>query len=110
MQSLKKIKLTTKRGYLLDVFERDSITREMQNKGEYDSNTLNSLSDVLTAIQPQVSLDVGANVGNHSVLIAKFSAKLIAFEQVKFVFEALQNNLIQNNLANALAVNFGLSK
>lgn len=109
MQSLKKIKLTTKRGYLLDVFEGDSITREMQKKGEYDSNTLNSLSDVLTSIQPHVSLDVGANVGNHSVLIAKLSAKLIAFEPVKFVFEALQKNLLQNNLVNALAVNFGLS-
>lgn len=109
MQPLKKIKLTTKRGYLLDVFEGDSITREIQNKGEYDSNTLNSLMDVLTAIQPRVCLDVGANVGNHSVLIAKLSKKLIAFEPVKFVFEALQNNLLQNHLDHASAVNFGLS-
>ncbi len=109
MQTPNKINLTTKRGYILNAFEGDSITREIQKKGEYDTNTLNSLSDVLGAIKPQTSLDVGANIGNHSLVIAKYSRNLIAFEPVKFIFDVLEGNFLLNQLKNAKAINCGLS-
>ncbi len=109
MKNLRTIQIKTKRGFILDAFEGDSITQEIQKKGEYDANTLDSLAEVLAAIQPQTSLDVGANIGNHALLISRFSKKLIAFEPVKFIFEVLQRNLEQNEIANTTVVNYGLS-
>jgi FkbM family methyltransferase len=109
MKNHHEINITTKRGYSLNCIEGDTITKAIQANGEYDTNTLDSLADILGKIRPNISLDVGANIGNHAVLIAKYSEKLIAFEPVKFVYDLLQSNLSQNCPANTLAVNKGLS-
>lgn len=109
MQKRNIIQLTTKRGFTLNAFEGDSITREVQKKGEYDTNTLDALSDILAKIQPNISLDVGANIGNHALVIAEHSKKVVAFEPVTFVFEVLKSNVKQNNLSNIVPVNLGLS-
>lgn len=103
------ITLTTKRNFVLDAFEGDAITQEIQASGEYDTNTLNSLVDILTKIQPTISLDVGANIGNHSVLMAQLSKHVIAFEPVSFIYEVLKKNLAQNQRLNVTAHNLGLS-
>lgn len=109
MQKLNIIQLTTKRGFNLNAFEGDSITREAQQKGEYDSNTLDSISEILATIGPNISLDVGANIGNHALVIAKYSAKVLAFEPVNFVFDVLQSNIKHNHANNITAENLGLS-
>ncbi|ABE49032.1 FkbM family methyltransferase [Methylobacillus flagellatus] len=103
------VKLTTKRGKVLSAFEGDAITQEIQKKGEYDSNILNSLADVLGDIKPETSLDIGANIGNHALVIADYSRHLIAFEPVDFIFQVLKVNVEQNNVKNAEVVNVGLS-
>lgn len=109
MQTLNVLKLRTKRGFILNAFSEDSITKEVQRKGEYDSNTLNSLSDILAVIKPEASLDVGANIGNHVLVIAKFSQYVVAFEPVKFIFDVLKKNVEANSLDNVTPVNLGLS-
>lgn len=103
------ISVITKSGQQLQAFENDSITKEIQSEGEYDGNTLNSIREVLTCIVPSVSLDIGANIGNHAIVIAQYTKRLIAFEPVKFIFNALQQNLAINKLNNAIAVNLALS-
>ncbi|MPS49691.1 FkbM family methyltransferase [Methylobacillus sp.] len=103
------VKLTTKRGKVLSAFEGDAITQEIQKKGEYDSNILNSLADVLGDIKPETSLDIGANIGNHALVIADYSRHLIGFEPVDFIFQVLKVNVEQNNVKNAEVVNVGLS-
>lgn len=70
MKKLKVIQLKTLRGFSLKAFEGDAITKEVQKVGEYDTNALNSLVDLLSLIKPNLSLDVGANIGNHALLIA----------------------------------------
>ena len=62
----KEIILNTKRGFCLHAFDGDSITNEVKKYGEYDSNTLNSLEEILEKIKPNISLDIGANIGNHT--------------------------------------------
>lgn len=109
MQKRKVIQIVTKRGFILSAFEGDSITQEVQKKGEYDANTLNSIMDLLTIIQPNISLDIGANIGNHALVIAKNSKKLIGFEPVKFVFDVLQSNMQKNHIDNATLLDVGLS-
>jgi FkbM family methyltransferase len=108
--TLRQIKrLTTKRNFQLDVFVSDTITQEIESKGEYDSNTLDSLVDILTEIRPNIALDVGANIGNHSVLIAQHVKQLIAFEPLTFIHEVLQANLKNNQLSHAQAYPLALS-
>ena len=109
MDTLEIVKLTTKRGFTLNAFKNDAITLEIQSKGEYDANTLDSIIDILSMIKPNLSLDVGANIGNHALVIAKLSKKLIAFEPVGFVYKVLQSNFIENEITNAQAINYGLS-
>jgi len=109
MKNHHEIKITTKRGYSLNCIEGDTITKAIQMNGEYDTNTLDSLAEILGKIRPNISLDIGANIGNHAVLIAIYSKRLIAFEPVKFVYDLLHSNLNQNFAANTLAVNNGLS-
>jgi FkbM family methyltransferase len=103
------VTLTTKRGKTLRAFAGDSITREIQARGEYDANILDSLADVLAVIRPEVSLDIGANIGNHTLVIADHSRRVIAFEPVDFVFQALKRNIEQNQASHVEAVNAGLS-
>jgi len=53
-------------------------------------------------------LDVGANIGNHSVFFSKYFNKVISFEPQKEVFEVLKLNTSKKN--NIVINNFGLSE
>jgi FkbM family methyltransferase len=103
------VTLTTKRGKTLKAFAGDSITRKIQADGEYDANILDSLEDALSVIRPEVSLDIGANIGNHALVIADHSRRTIAFEPVDFVFQVLKSNIEHNQASHIEAVNAGLS-
>ena len=73
--------------------------------------------DLLKELQPYIKknaviLDIGANIGNHSVYWAvKTDAKRIySFEPVKDFFKILQKNVEINNLTNKIKIlNIGLS-
>ncbi len=73
--------------------------------------------DLLKELQPYIKknaviLDIGANIGNHSVYWAvKTDAKRIySFEPVKDFFKILQKNVEINNLNNKIKIfNIGLS-
>jgi FkbM family methyltransferase len=55
--------------------------------------------------QPLVVIDVGANVGYYSVILGNLlrkDSKLLAFEPNPESFEALQNNIILNNLTESI--------
>lgn len=105
----KKIKVVTKRGFTLNAIEGDTITKAIIKNGEYDENTLNSFVSILGQIKPQTSLDVGANIGNHCLLISQHSKQTIAFEPVPLIFELLKNNIVENHLKNTIPVNKALS-
>jgi FkbM family methyltransferase len=58
-----------------------------------------------------VCLDIGANVGFYSLLLANkvgASGKVIAFEPTAKIFEILQQNITQNNLKNVAAEQLAL--
>lgn len=103
------LELKTSNGKLLQAFAGDSITLEIQAKGEYDGNTLDSLRQILSVIRPRTSLDVGANIGNHAVVIADYSESMIAFEPVPFIFDLLKQNLERNSPHHPHVANIGLS-
>ena len=58
-----------------------------------------------------VVLDVGSNIGTHSVLLSKKvkSGQVYAFEPQSLVFSILQNNLLLNNCSNVTPYRFAVS-
>ncbi len=96
------LQLTTNRGHRLQAFANDSITSEIRDSGVYDQWTLLAIEHLLSNMNADICLDVGANIGNHAVVIAQHCRQLHAFEPVPFIFEVLQANL-QNNADNARA-------
>lgn len=108
-ENYKQISVTTTAGKVLTAFEGDEITRQIQLKGEYDGRALASMRDVLAQIRPKTSLDIGANIGNHAVVIADFTQQLAAFEPLPFIFSVLQTNLERNVGKRATCFNVALS-
>jgi FkbM family methyltransferase len=54
-----------------------------------------------------IALDIGANIGLHSVRLSKIFKSVFAFEPTKYNFECLEKNVL--NLSNVKIFNVGLS-
>lgn len=109
MSDLKATSATTCFGHQLKVFESDYIGQQIIQHGCFERLTLDAISDLLSLIKPGCSLDIGANLGNHSVIIAQFSELLYAFEPNPVVYELLVSNLNINGFSNSEAFKIGLS-
>jgi FkbM family methyltransferase len=59
--------------------------------------------------QNSVSLDIGANIGTHSVKMAKLSTRLLAFEPLRPSYTLLKENLRINGCSNAVVYEYALS-
>lgn len=58
-------------------------------------------------------IDCGANYGNHTVYLAKYTncSQIFSFEPIPNIFKVLQENIIQNNIQNkVVCYNSGVSK
>lgn len=56
-----------------------------------------------------VVVDVGANIGYYTLLLAKICKKVYAIEPDKMCFEILLKNIKENNLKNVVAINKAVS-
>lgn len=93
------------------VYANDWIGQQIYLDGIYEKELLNHLLKIMQALKIDfahaVVLDVGANIGNHSLFFAKFFAKVHAFEPDKLTFELLQLNTRESK--NVRLHNYGLS-
>ena len=53
-------------------------------------------------------LDIGANIGTHTVILGELFKTVYAFEPQKEAFEILLLNIKENNLSNVIGYNYGL--
>lgn len=60
--------------------------------------------------RPGICMDIGANVGNHTVFFSKFCKfdSILSFEPTKESFYLLENNIISNGCQNVLAKNMAV--
>ncbi len=74
-----------------------SIIRDTNNF--YEHEILDKWNKYLSNVK--VILDIGANIGNHSIYWSQFDniEKIIAFEAVKSIYEILARNVNNNNIA-----------
>ncbi len=77
--------------------------------GVYDYRTIYLMRRVLSRIDNAIYMDIGANIGNHLLPVARLVKKAIAFEPNPLMIEKLNANLIRNNIKNVSLFNFGIS-
>jgi FkbM family methyltransferase len=87
------------------------VSIDITIEGAYD---IKSMEEVLTVLKSGLVnfefdslIDVGANIGNHSVYLSKYFKKVIAFEPNPFTYEILRLNTTLFD--NIKPVNIGLS-
>jgi FkbM family methyltransferase len=84
-----------------------SAPLECLNFGGYEEKELQTILKIVP--KNGNFLDIGANIGWHSIIIAKFCKKLKvhSFEPIKKTYTCLQKNIKYNFLKNIKAYNFG---
>jgi FkbM family methyltransferase len=89
----------------------DHIGTRILLNGYYECEQLVSLVDLLR-LNNRLSdqfLDIGANIGNHSIYLAPFFKQIIAVEADPKIYKILQANIDLNSLTHVHAVNFAAS-
>jgi FkbM family methyltransferase len=93
------------------IFAFDHIGLEINNFGIYEEDLLNAiisfLKDKLNLEKFVLILDVGANIGNHSLYFSKISKKVFSYEPNPNTYELLKFNT--RNVPNINIYNIGIS-
>lgn len=105
---MKTIDHTLTDGVVLTAFDGDHIGNVIaKTKNYYEGGMLDYIK---SSIPKGLMIDCGANIGNHSVYLAKYCAtNVIAFEPFPDTFAVLVQNIQQNKFMNITAVPVGLS-
>ena len=86
-------------------FFNDTIAKEINIHGIYEKEEIEVLSKLINFKDHVV--DIGANIGNHSIAYSKISKKVYAFEAHPRTFEILKFNI--NEYKNIKIYNIGIS-
>lgn len=94
----------------LAILSFDNIGLVINLEGRYESDALDTLARFITQKLDidtnTTAVDVGANVGNHSVFFSEIFNKVVSFEPNPKVYNLLKYNSAGKNI---LPLNFGLS-
>jgi FkbM family methyltransferase len=90
------------------VFAHDTIGDDIILMGRYETDLLSAITEhIVSRALPDhrqlVALDVGANIGNHSLAFSQVFARVLAFEPNPLAVHLLQANVLLN-LAHNIAV------
>lgn len=98
---------TLKDQTIITGYKNDLITNNLRLTGNYYEQGM--LDFIKSNIPKGLMIDVGANIGNHTIFFAKYCAtKVIAYEPFPSTYSILEKNIIQNNLTNVQLMNLGL--
>lgn len=99
----------TSNNHSMHCFKGDLITRKVKKKGLFEKPTLQFIRNLLSDIDQPVMVDVGANIGNHSLDFSTYAKTVYSFEPVDFIFEVLKKNVEQNHIKNIVLTKNALS-
>lgn len=85
------------------------IDRQIYLYGGYEEDLIVAFLELVPALRRNVILDVGANVGTHTLRFAQMFKSVVAFEPNPVVFEQLTRNITSNRAANVKAHQIGLA-
>jgi FkbM family methyltransferase len=101
--------LRTSLGHHMTVFAGDHVGDKIARRGLYERENLEFLLALLARMQAPLVLDIGANVGNHSLAFATCAATVHAFEPIPRIHALLAANAVANGLHNIHVHNLALS-
>ena len=78
--------------------------------GAYAREELRLMKQILEVIDEPTVFDVGANIGHHTLFLARYSKKIYCFEPFDSVSKKLKEKIIDNNLTNVELCSFGLGE
>jgi len=81
--------------------------------GAFEKPLLFFLRDTLNALKTEtpkaIFIDIGANVGHHSIFLSKFASQVLAFEPYPKVNMQFKQQIAHNNISNIQIFEIGLS-
>lgn len=83
---------------------KNLIDRYVYFLGAYEKGMLKLIEKTLKESSDKVFLDIGANVGHHTLFASKFASQVFAFEPYEEVRKSLEEKIILNNLKNVTVV------
>lgn len=89
-----KIYLNKKFGY---------VDKYIFTEGIYEKDIIDDIRAVLS--QEKVMLDIGSNIGQHSLILAPYCDKIYAFEPIPEIYKEFQNSIDANNYKNVFLTN-----
>lgn len=83
------------------------ISDIIEKEGVYEPELL----DFLISKIPEncTFLDIGANIGQHSLIMSKYCKEVFSFEPIKILQERIEMNFKRNGISNIKLMPFGLS-
>jgi FkbM family methyltransferase len=100
----------TQKSVYFSVFHNDSVSEVIQISGLYESEILIPLFRIMSKqfnFVRSSAIDVGANIGNHTIFFSDIFEKVVSFEPNPITFKLLQVNTF--TLKNVHIFNLGLS-
>ena len=87
-----------------------NIDRHILSEGLFERGVIDLLSDVIRSVgHRKLMIDIGANIGNHTVAWASLFDKVEAVEPHPVLFRVLTANVLRNQLSHVTCHNFGLA-
>lgn len=87
-----------------------AIDRHCIVEGQFEKGVIDLLRDLVgTTGHTELMIDVGANIGNHSIGLSDVFARTEAVEPHPVIFRILEANVIRNNIGTITCNNFGLA-
>lgn len=87
------------------IFFNDTVSNEINIEGVYEKNQLDKIKNMLSK---DIFLDIGANIGNHTLYFYKHFSKVYAYEPHPLTYKLLEINTKYKSNINIF--NFGLSE
>lgn len=101
--------LNTLLGHRIEVFDQDHIGIKIARNGLYEKENIEFLLSLLTRLPAPVVLDIGANIGNHTLAFATRASQVYSFEPVPRIHALLAANVARNQLCQVQVHNLALS-
>lgn len=87
----------------------DHIGKQLFTKKRfYEDKMLFYIKELYKEKKPNI-LDIGANIGNHSIYFSSFAKKVFAYEPCQSNFDKLYKNITFNNIDNVFIFQKGIS-
>jgi hypothetical protein len=91
------------------IFFNDTLSNQINIYGSHELEILDFIKKkIIKKKNNRIFLDIGANIGNHSLNLQKYFKKIICFEPHPLIFCILKLNL--QYFDNIQLLNYGLSK